>query len=79
MSKSPGAEYGLCPGRPLRRPEQTLYTQVDRGLRAMDYLGPSELYRTNQTWQDIDRESAALVDQYARHVWISSDFLPDNF
>jgi hypothetical protein len=28
----------------MRRPEQTLYTLVDRGFSAMDYLGPSELY-----------------------------------
>jgi hypothetical protein len=28
----------------MRRPEQTLYTLVDRGFAAMDYLGPSELY-----------------------------------
>jgi hypothetical protein len=25
-----------------------------------------------ETWQDVDRESAALVDKHARHVWISS-------
>jgi hypothetical protein len=24
------------------------------------------------TWQEVDRESAAIVDQHARHVWISS-------
>jgi hypothetical protein len=28
----------------MRRPEQTLYTLVDRGFAAMEYLGPSELY-----------------------------------
>jgi hypothetical protein len=28
----------------MRRPGQTLYTLVDRGFAAMDYLGPSELY-----------------------------------
>jgi hypothetical protein len=28
----------------MRRPEQILYTRVDRGFGAMDYLGPSELY-----------------------------------
>ena len=28
----------------MRRPGQTLYTLVDRGFAAMEYLGPSELY-----------------------------------
>jgi hypothetical protein len=28
----------------MRRPEHTLYTLVDRGFAALDYLGPSELY-----------------------------------
>jgi hypothetical protein len=28
----------------MRRPEQTLYTLVDRGFAALEYLGPSELY-----------------------------------
>ena len=28
----------------MRRPGQTIYTLVDRGFAALDYLGPSELY-----------------------------------
>jgi hypothetical protein len=28
----------------MRRPGQTLYTLVDRGFAAMEYLGPWELY-----------------------------------
>jgi hypothetical protein len=34
-------EYALAA---MRRPGQTLYTLVDRGFAAMEYLGPSELY-----------------------------------
>jgi hypothetical protein len=34
-------EYALAA---MRRPEQTLYTLVDRGFGALDYVGPSELY-----------------------------------
>jgi hypothetical protein len=34
-------EYALAA---MRKPEQILYTLVDRGFGAMDYLGPSELY-----------------------------------
>ena len=34
-------EYALAA---MRRPEQTIYTLVDRGFAAMEYLGPSELY-----------------------------------
>ena len=34
-------EYALAA---MRRPEQILYTLVDRGFGAIDYLGPSELY-----------------------------------
>jgi hypothetical protein len=34
-------EYALAA---MRRPEQILYTLVDRGFAGLDYLGPSELY-----------------------------------
>jgi hypothetical protein len=34
-------EYALAA---MRRPEQTLYTLMDRGFGGLDYLGPSELY-----------------------------------
>ncbi len=34
-------EYALAA---MRRPEQILYTLVDRGFAALDYVGPSELY-----------------------------------
>ena len=34
-------EYALAA---MRRPEQILYTLVDRGFGAIDYVGPSELY-----------------------------------
>jgi hypothetical protein len=57
-------EYALAA---MRRPGQTLYTLVDRGFAAMEYLGPSELYpwmrrvtRLKATMMHWDSSSAPL-------------------
>ena len=45
----------------MRRPGQTLYTLVDRGFAAMDYLGPSELY----PWmRRVTRLKATMILQW---------------
>ena len=42
----------------MRRPERTLYTLVDRGFAALDYLGPSALY----PWmRRVTRLKAAMI------------------
>jgi hypothetical protein len=47
----------------MRRPGQTLYTWVDRGFAAMEYLGPSELY----PWmRRVTRLKATMILQWDR-------------
>jgi len=51
-------EYALAA---MRRPGQTLYTLVDRGFAALDYLGPSELY----PWmRRVTRLKATMILQW---------------
>jgi hypothetical protein len=51
-------EYALAA---MRKPGQTLSTLVDRGFAALDYLGPSELYR----WmRRVTRLKATMILQW---------------
>jgi hypothetical protein len=61
-------EYALVA---MRRPGQTLYTLVDRGFAAMEYLGPSELY---PGMRRVTRLKATMILQWdsisAPSLWI---------
>jgi hypothetical protein len=57
--------------------------QVFRWINSIDYrFGPNEkkkqilhVVQCVETWQEVDKQSAELIDKISRHVWLSSETL----